>query len=190
MELEEAIRFRRSIRKFKTQSVPKEILQKTIETAMWAPSAMNTQPWYFTVLTGKEKDKLIEVAGKSFEHLQYRLKELFKEKMIQFISEYFKNFGNAPVIIVVFTDVLKEEVYQIGAIESVSAAIQNLLLCAYAEGLGTCWMTGPLWVENEIKNHLRVNDGKKLVALIAIGYPDQTPPTPPRKEREIKWLGF
>ena len=88
------------------------------------------------------------------------------------------------------TDILEKRVYQIGAIESVSAAIQNLLLCAHAEGLGTCWMTGPLWVEDDIKKHLSIGDDKKLVALIAIGYADQTPPIPPRKPREIEWLGF
>ncbi len=190
MELEDAIKTRRSIRNFKDQLVPKQLLQKIIETAIWAPSAMNTQPWHFIVLTGKDKDKLTEIAGKSFERLQHRLRQLFKEKMVQFISEYFKNFGNAPVIITVLTEVLDERVYQIGAIESVSALIQNLLLCAHAEGLGTCWMTGPLWVEDDIKKYLCIGDDRKLVALIAIGYADQVPPIPPRKAREIKWLGF
>ena len=190
MSLDETIRSRRTIRKFKDEAPPRELVQKIIETAIWAPSAMNTQPWEFIVLTKNERDKLSKVAAKSFTCLEHRLRELFKEKMVHIVSEYFRNFGNAPVIIVVLTDILKEEVYQIAAIESASAVIQNLSLCAHASGLGTCWMTGPLWVESDIKKHLGIGDDKKIVALIAIGYPNQTPIIPPRKQREIKWLGF
>ena len=53
MELLQAIKERRTIRRFKPEPVPKELLEQLIKDAMWAPSAMNTQPWKFIVLTGK-----------------------------------------------------------------------------------------------------------------------------------------
>jgi len=190
MELVEAIKSRRSIRKFKDQQVPKQVLERIIEVATWAPSSMNTQPWYFTVLTGEKRDELTSIASKSFEQLQHRLRELFREKMVTFIGNFFKNFGDAPVVVVVSTDKLDQRVYQLAAVESASAAIQNLLLAAFAEGLGTCWMTGPLWVEDEVRGYLEMPPSRVLVAMIALGYPDQVPPVPPRKPREVRWMGF
>lgn len=188
MDLLEAVRGRRSIRRFLKKPVPRELIEKLIKECTWAPSAMNTQPWYFYVLEGEARDKLVEVCSKAFYSILPRLRELgFPERHIEFIKWYFFTFGNAPVIIVVYTDRIKEEVYQIGAIESCAAAIQNLLLLAYAEGLGTCWMTGPLWIEDEINRFLGVED-KVLVALITVGYPEKIPRPPPRKEPFIKWV--
>lgn len=187
MELKEAILNRRSIRKFKNQEVPKEVLENIIKKAMWAPSAMNTQPWKFYVLSNDKKDQLINIMSSSFDQLQYRLNDLFKEKMVKMIKYYFGNFGNPPHLVVITTDNLDNDIYQIGAYESAAAAIQNFSLLVHEEGLGTCWMTGILFVEEEILKFLNA-EGKKVVAVMTIGYPDQTPPIPPRKDEEIIWM--
>lgn len=188
MELEEAIKSRRSVRKFKSQPVLKETLERMILTSIWAPSAMNIQPWHFTILTGEKRDRLVSIASKSFEKLQIRLRELFPERHVDFIGHYFTTFGNAPVIIAIAMDRQEEEVYRLAAIQSVAAAIQNLLLLAHAEGLGTCWMTGVLWVKDQIERFLDIPRGQELVALVTVGYPEKQPSAPSRKPADIVWM--
>ncbi len=187
-ELYQVIKERRSIRKFKPEPIPREVLERIIKIGMWAPSAMNTQPWEFYVFTGKAKDKMGSILSKAGEEIGPRLKELFNEKMQKFTQSFFKNMGGAPAIILVLTKRLPVNIYQEGANQSSAAAIQNMLLAAHLEGLGTCWMTGPLWVEDEILNYLGRQEDSRLVAAIPIGYPDQTPPVPPRKHETIHWM--
>jgi len=187
LELLQAIKERRSIRKFKPDIIPRNVLENLIKNSMWAPSAMNTQPWKFIVLTGTKKQQLVEIAANSIQQLDGRLKELFNDKMRTFIHGYFKDFGGAPAVIVVLTSMPEQQVYQIGSYQSSAAALYNLLLLAHEAGLGTCWMTGPLWVEKEICEFLGYPEWR-LVGLTPIGYPDQTPPVPPRKHETIVWL--
>jgi nitroreductase len=72
---------------------------------------------------------------------------------------------------------------------SAAALIQNLVLAAHSKGLGTCWMTGPKYVEQEINDYFGITD-LELVSIIPVGYPDQSPPSPPRKENVVRWVGF
>lgn len=179
---------RRSIRKFKPDPIPKEVLERIIKLGMWAPSAMNTQPWEFYVFSGAARERIGDILGKSVENITPRLKELFPEKMQNIVRYFFGGMGGAPVIILVLSKKLPIEQYQQGAIQSCAAAIQNLLLAAHIEGLGACWMTGPLWVEEEVLAYLGRQDDARMVAAIPIGYPDQTPPVPPRKHELIHWI--
>ena len=59
---------------------------------------------------------------------------------------------------------------------------------AVEAGLGACWMTGPLWVEDAVLEYLGCPEWG-LIGITPIGWPDQTPPTPPRKHQDIEWLG-
>lgn len=179
---------RRSIRKFKPDPIPKEVLERIIKLGMWAPSAMNTQPWEFYVFSGAARERIGDILGKSVENITPRLKELFPEKMQNIVRYFFGGMGGAPVIILLLSKKLPIEQYQQGAIQSCAAAIQNLLLAAHIEGLGACWMTGPLWVEEEVLAYLGRQDDSRMVAAIPVGYPDQAPPTPPRKHETIHWL--
>ncbi len=121
--------------------------------------------------------------------MEKRLRELFSDRHVEFLRWFFSTLGGVPLIVAAYTDRLKEPVYQTGAIESCSAAIQNFLLLSYAEGLGTCWMTGPLWVAKEINEFFGIKD-KELVALIAVGYPEKVSRPPPRKEPFIRWIEY
>jgi Nitroreductase len=187
-EFYKVIMERRSIRKFKSDPIPKEVLERIIKLGMWAPSAMNTQPWEFYVFSGEARDRIGDILGKSVENIAPRLKELFPEKMQKITQYFFSAMGGAPVIILVLSKKLPIEQYQQGAIQSCAAAIQNLLLAAHIEGLGACWMTGPLWVEEEVLAYLGRQDDTRMVAAIPIGYPDQAPPVPPRKHETIYWI--
>lgn len=190
MELKEAIKNRRSIRKFKDTHIQKEKIEGLLNLAMWAPSGMNRQNWYFVVVEGEVKDKLIEVSKRAFiEFISESLKEVFKDRetVIKESEKFFYNLGNAPVVICVYRSRTIEG--ELTDIQSVAAAVENLLLLIHEEGLGGCWMTGPVHLENEINKILGVKS-KKLQAIIPLGVPDIIPPTPKRKGGRIEWIGW
>jgi len=187
MKLEEAIITRRSIRKFRDEKIPLETLKELIEKALWAPSPMNRQNWKIYVLSGEKKDELSGICGKSFSFVEPRLKKTFKPNIVQWTKAFFKTFGGAPAAIVVYAVPSGEELTS--DIQSAAAFIQNLLLLIHSEGLGGCWMTGPVHVSDDINSFLGV-DGFELIAVIPVGYPDQSPPVPPRKEGRVEFIGF
>ena len=190
MELKEAIKNRRSIRRFKDTPIPKEKIEKLINLAMWAPSGMNRQNWHFIIVKGEIKNKLIDISKKAFnEFISRSLKEVFKDRetVIKESERFFYTLGNAQIVICVYrTSTVEGELTDI---QSVAAAIENLLLLLCEEGLGGCWMTGPVHLENEINEILCVKS-KKLQALIPLGVPDIIPPLPKRKEGRIEWIGW
>ncbi|MGA7876649.1 MAG: nitroreductase family protein [Desulfoferrobacter sp.] len=202
MDLDTAIKERRSIRKYLPKELSKELLQDVLEVALWAPSGMNRQDWELVVVRGGQLERLKEIVSKSKEFILPHLKELFSEKIIKISLQVFKDFGGAPAVILVY--IPKEiipydrsldergrfhlEFKRHSRLLSASALIQNLLLAAHSRGLGTCWMTGPLYMTEEINEFLGRKD-KELVSLITIGYPDQSPPAPPRKEDVVHWVG-
>jgi len=155
MELEEAIKGRRSIRAFKPQDVPEETVEKLIDAARHAPSAGNIQPWEFVIARKQDiKRKLAQAAHQAF------------------VEE-------APVVIVVCANeprssmgygIRGETLY---CIQDTAAATQNILLTAYSLGLGTCWVGA--FNENEAKKALKAPDGIRPVVMIPVGYPNKAP---------------
>ncbi len=142
METIEAIKSRRSIRKFLNKPVPKKLIEEIVDCARLAPTAVNVQPWEFIVVT--EKRTIKEIAN---------------------ITDHGKFIAHAPVCIAVFC---KETKYYL---EDGAAATENILLATHALGLGACWVAGDKksYVE-EIRNVLKVPDGFRLISLIPIGY--------------------
>jgi len=189
MDIYEAIKGRRSIRKFKPDPVPKNVLEKALEMATWAPSGVNRQNWYFVVIGGNKKDGLVEIAGESYEYAEPVLKEVFKDRPRVVVSteKFFRTLGGAPVVIVAYYEPTRERPET--CVQTVAAAIENLLLAIYAQGLGACWMTGPLHVSEKIDEFLGV-ENKTLVAVIPVGYPDQSPPAPKRRLDRVVYEGL
>jgi nitroreductase len=152
MELLEAIRTRRAIRKFKPDPVPPGLIEKMLEAARWAPSSVNSQPCEFIVVTNPET--------------RARISRAFV------LGPFIKD---APLTIVVAADRLKSTLpAQDGAI-----AAYAIWLAAHGLGLGACWVNPT--IQFGIKRILGVPFNKKLVAVMAIGYPDETP-SHPRKQ--------
>ena len=155
MELEEAIKGRRSIRAFKPQDIPEGTVETLIDAARHAPSAGNIQPWEFIIARKLDtKKKLAQAAHQAF-------------------------IGEAPVVIVVCADEKRsssgygnrgETLY---CIQDTAAATQNILLTAYSLGLGTCWIGA--FNENEAKKALKTPKGIRPVVMIPVGYPNKTP---------------
>jgi nitroreductase len=164
MDVLEAIKGRRSIRAFKNQDVPAEIVEKLIDAARWAPSAGNIQPWEFIIVRKPEiKRRLVEAA----------LDQTFIEE--------------APVVIVVCADENRssqgygERGKILYCIQDTAAATQNIHLAAYSLGLGTCWVGA--FREEEAREILKIPQGVRPMAIIPVGYPAEAPS--PRSRRSI-----
>jgi nitroreductase len=167
MELDEALRGRRSIRKYKDDQVPMEIVRQVLEAGTWAPSAKNGQQWRFTVLTGNAKKELTSLFRHKLEALS---KSFFGHGKMGSSLSSCSIMEQAPVLIIVWN---AGEMGSEPEIHGVAAAIQNMLLKAYALGLGTVWMADILYARKALKEHL----GKpwKLTAAIALGWPAEEP---------------
>lgn len=167
MDILEAIKGRRSIRAFKSQDVPAEIVEKFIDAARWAPSAGNIQPWEFIIVRKPEiKRRLAKAAlGQTF-------------------------IEDAPVVIVVCANEDRSSQgyglrgRTLYCIQDTAAAIQNIHLFAYSLGLGTCWVGA--FREEEAKVTLKVPHGIRPVAIIPVGYPAVAPS--PRSRRPISQI--
>lgn len=189
------IKGRRSIRRYKDQDVPDELIEKIIEAGRWAPSGDNGQPWRFVVVRNPETKKALgkiasEGSGRRFtaEFFTGRMQERFEElkdpvkKEKAFIKlttgEVSAFIANAPVIIVVCA---KLDVWDVPY--DVAMATQNMLLMAHALGLGSCVVVAPVSdMRDDIKvmRLLKIPYGYKIFAPVAIGYPAETPNPRPR----------
>ena len=187
MEFYDVIRNRRSCRKFSPEPVPKNALERIVEAGTWAPSGKNRQNWRIFVVTGKKKDGLVAVADRSFPLLEPSLKKMYDEKIVSFTRGFFKTLGGAPVVMVFYSEATDEGSFV--DTQSVSAAIQNVLLAATYEGLGSCWMTNPVNLKEEVDEVLGT-EGMELIAIVPVGFPAKEPPIPPRKEGRVEWIGF
>lgn len=191
MNLYQAIRGRRSIRKFKTDQVPKEVVLRVLDAANWAPSGVNLQQWKFYVVSGQNRDQIAASYGLVTERNYPPASERSTQQ--ETFLTWAKTYGGAPLIIVATMPRDEQQPRRCKMhLESVSAAFQNLLLAAYAEGLGTCWMTGPLADEAGLTEILSLPADEEIVALTPLGYPDQVVDDKPRLDPDLKekvvWL--
>ncbi|MCK4311390.1 MAG: nitroreductase [Candidatus Cloacimonetes bacterium] len=187
-DIYEIIKTRRSIRSFNDKEVPDELLDKILQTAIWAPSGKNFQNWHFYVLKNEKLKDFTKVYNEFWEFVKPTLEGKLKPKIIELTGKFFGNIGNAPVVILAFSDIIPGE-EPITSMGSVFLAIQNLLLLAHKEGLGTCVLGRVEQKAEQVKKLLNI-ENKEFLCGIALGYSnyERTPPAPPRKEGRIHWL--
>lgn len=186
---------RKSIRKFKYDPVPKEILERLLAAAMQAPSGKNRQNWRFYVVQGKKRDEYLKHSQKSWLGIKDILKARLKPSLYDFTERFFFTLGDAPVLIFAFSHNSSDEKY-LTSIGSVYMAVENLNLACYVEGLGCCTMGAPLEIKDDvvdflgIKNAPEIKSGElELLCGIVLGYPDHNPPKAPRQtEGRVFWL--
>ncbi len=148
MDLHEAIRHRRSIRAYKDTPVEKEKLDKILAAGRWAPSASNKQPWHFVVV----RDDTIR-------------------KKLAEAHPYGRFMSQSPVVIVVLGDPERHPRYHLADPHN---AVQNMLLSAYAEGLGTCWMgVRDTSIEPKFREILDIPEEMRVICSVSLGYPDE-----------------
>ena len=186
--LHEALKQRRSIRKYQKKTVPKELVYAVLEAAAWAPSAHNSQPWRFIVVEDPAiKRELSEWMAEAWAADMAKDGSTVDEaKRV----ERRERFANAPVLIVAclsmegmmeFPDEQRQRIERDLAVESLGAAIQNMLLCAYDLGLGSCWYCAPAFCKPTVRKTLSIPQMVEPTALIMLGYPAESPKSPPKK---------
>ena len=184
MELTEAIRKRRSVRKYRDEAVPAEVLEELLNLACWAPSAENEQPWYYVALTSAEALRELQETMKFVaDDMKVHLEELLPRhpRIVGQTTDFLRRLGGAPVCILVFLQKdygpLRETM-----LESVAASIQTMLLAAYERGLGTCWINAAtnLGYGSALRDRYAPDKGE-LVSLVTLGYPERTPIAAGRK---------
>lgn len=191
MELYDLIKKRRSIRSYVSdKNVPKEILERILEAGMWSASGKNMQNWRFFVLTGQKRNEYLKFSQKSWLSIKDILEKRLKPSLYQFTERFFFTMGDAPVVILAFAEINDQDHPQT-QIGNVYLAVQNMVLAAEQEGLGTCIMGSPLEVEKDIREFLGLVNAPslKLVCGLTLGFPNHAPPAPARQlEGRIVWL--
>ena len=185
MDVYEAIFQRRSVTKFKSDPIPREVLNRVMEAALWAPSAQDLQNWYFVVLGGMAKRLVVATVQRNFTKLLSEMGGPFAWTEAQRSDWFLEAASQAPVLIAVFSEIKAEECLDCAL--SVAAAVQNLLLAAWSEGLGTRWFTSGLHAIRESVNEVLGIKDKELIGLVVMGYPEEVPKPPPRREGRVDW---
>jgi len=197
-DLEKLIKGRRSIRQWKKEDIPDELLRKAVELATWAPNGGNYQGWRFVIVKNKE------VIGKMANAVQAAADRIASwpeaTSWQEDVRRYQKNssyFRNAPVCIGVFISeyqsvmdkvLIARESFDLEAknilgfrrsaptsVQSAAAAVTTMLLVFHQMGLGAVWLGAPLMAKGDIEALLRVPANFSLTSLIAVGFPDESP---------------
>jgi len=197
MDVIEAIRARKSIRGFKPDPVPKEVLREVLDVAARSPSSLNTQPWETTVVTGEVLDNIrranVEMLAsgavpqpdmpfKPYEGI-YRQRQVDlaiqifqlmgiaredKEKRAEWMQRGFR-FFDAPAAIILSVDRSLDESRPLFDIGAIS---QTICLAALNYGLGTCIEDVGIMFPEVVRKYAGIPESKRIIVSIAIGYPD------------------
>ena len=188
------LRARRSVRRFRPEPVAHAVLERLIEHAAWAPSASNRQDWLFIAVTREETRRALgEAVRRRWSEMIAANRDAGWVAELERYAVHFSGFTAAPAVIGVACrepdELMKhlagaEAVWVGGGAASAAMAAQTLMLAAHAIGLGTCCMTGALAAQDQLKSILGLGRRHEMVCLIALGWPDEHPPAPPRKPTE------
>ncbi len=188
----EAIMSRVSIRLFKEEEIPDDILKKVLTAGLRAPTAGGGEQWFFIVVKSRElRVKIHELLIKA--HRMYGEKVvkggLPKEVMDKWLRKMYEGQYLAPTYIAAYIDLRRrlyndefKELERLWAIQSLSAAIENMILAAWDLGLGSVWLGVPLLIKDEFNKLLNPPPNCELQAVIALGYPKYVPKQRPRKD--------
>ncbi len=174
---------RRSIRRYRSEPVPHQIIEGLLQAAIWSPSAHNRQPWRFAVVeTQTQKEQLAQAMGVRLRR-DLTADGVPTEVIEADAGRSYSRITNSPVLIVLCLSMVDMDVYAderrnhqeyIMAVQSVAMAGQNILLAAHDVGLGACWMCAPLFCPDVVKAELKLPDDWQPQALLTLGYPAET----------------
>jgi nitroreductase len=181
MEFFDVLHTQRSIRKFKPDPVPEDLLWKMVDAAIRAPSGSNTQPWGWLIVRDVEKRRVIAdaVRAKMGDPVQGRREaeqmEPARRRMRLASIAFREDVASAPVLIIPCLVGLSSPTTDINSLfagSSIYGAVQNLMLAARALGLGTVLTTFNTQIEDTIRKEFSLPDDAKPVAVIPVGFPD------------------
>lgn len=186
MDISETIFGRRSVRDYTAKMVDEPAIRRLIDAAVHAPSAVNQQPWTFTVV--RDQRLLDRISRDAKSHMLATLPSDATSGHFRSMLEDpgFQIFYHAPVLILISGIAQGPWI-----VEDCAMAAENLMLAAHAVGLGTCWI-------GFAQSFLNTQDGKTALGLPAtwvpvapliVGHPRAAAAPVPRKEPEIRWVG-
>lgn len=185
----ELVRGRRSVRAYRPDPVPPELIRDVLEAARWAPSPHGRTPWRFVVLTRPElKERLVAAMGEEWER-QLSLDGDAPEVIARRLERSRERVRAAPVCVIVclyledldrYPDPARQAAEETMAIQSLGAAAQNLLLRAFDLGIDAGWLCAPLFCQETVRAALDLAPTLHPHALLTLGYAAQEPK---RRER-------
>ena len=181
--LADLIHTRRSIRRYLDRPVPPALIDQLLDAATWAPSAHNRQPWRFVVVeTAAVKAQLADRLGERLK--ADRLRDGDPLDVIERdVARSHTRLISAPSVLIAclslidmdrYPDERRSALEKTMAIQSVAAALQNVLLTAHHLGLGACWMCAPLFAPDVVRDVLVLPADWDAQAIITLGYPADT----------------
>jgi coenzyme F420-0:L-glutamate ligase / coenzyme F420-1:gamma-L-glutamate ligase len=181
----DAIRGRRSVRRYLPREVPDEAVERVLEAARWAPSPHGRQPWRFAVVRGDEtKRRLADAMGEEW-RLNLEMDGQDAEVVQRRLEGSRRRLLDAPVLVLLllypedldaYPDPARQENETTMAVQSLGAAAQNALLAAYDSGLDAGWMCAPLFAPAKVAEALGLDAYLVPHALLTLGYADGDPP--------------
>jgi nitroreductase len=171
LEVDRAIETRRSVGRVKQDPVPRELVEKVLESAVHAPNHKITEPWRFHVFAGKGRGDLAR-ARAELAKVQAEGEGEEEELAAGRISRERKKAFRAPVVIAVISRGGRDEVETLENYAACAAAVQNMQLTAHALGLATIWRTGAQAYHPYMRDFFGLEDDDKIVAYLYLGYPD------------------
>lgn len=173
---------RRSLRHYKPNPVPREVIEHLLTAATWSPSAHNRQPWRFVVIEDAlQKETLARAMGTRLRR-DLEADNVPQEVIAADVDRSYSRLTSAPVLIMICLSTVDMDVYPdehrtsleyVMAVQSTAMAGQNLLLAAHEVGLGTCWMCAPLFCPDVVRDSLALPDDWQPQGVITLGYPAQ-----------------
>ncbi|MFO7932328.1 MAG: nitroreductase [Desulfosalsimonas sp.] len=199
MDVAEAVRKRKSIRGFKPDPVDRDIIESILKDAVCAPSAMNTQPWEFTVVAGGVLDK---IRAENVENLRagasggpehstghWPKDSIYRRRQVELAKQLFSlmeigredkekrmewmergfRFFDAPAAVIITTDRVLGDS---GPLLDIGAVMNNICVLALEHGLGTCIEDQGIFYPEVIRRHTSIDESKNIIISVALGYPD------------------
>lgn len=159
LDIKEVIRGRRTIKKFQEQPVPVEKITEFLDTAVWAPNHKLREPWKFLLFREEGRQKLSEAIAA----------EMGED------NKFVTTVLNVPTIMLVVMQEDPRQAIWDEDFAATSALVQNFMLAAWAEEVGTFWVTKPFLYGPKFRETLGIVPGEKIVGMLYIGYPDVVP---------------
>jgi F420 biosynthesis protein FbiB-like protein len=180
----ELVRGRRSVRSYRPDPVPRDLVEQALEAARWAPSPHGRMPWRFVVLTRPDaKARLADAMGDEWTR-QLALDGDPPEIVARRLARSHERVRTTPVCIIpclyledldAYPDPIRQEAERMMAVQSLGAAAQNLLLAAYDLGLDAGWLCAPLFCPDTVRDALDLAPTLHPQAILTLGYAAQEP---------------
>ncbi len=189
-ELADTLTGRRSVRAFATRRVPRDLIERAIEAAGWAPSPHGSQPWRFVVIEAMERRVALADAMSGTWRAQLALDRQDETVIARRLARSRERLERAPVLVLAclylrdlqeYPDRDRREAEVTMAIQSLGAAVQNFLLAIYQAGLDSGWMCAPLFCPEIIRDTLDLSADLHPHALLPVGHAAADPKRRPRR---------